>query len=450
MTDNATFAKRDLSVLWHPCTQMKDHEWLPLLPIRKGDGVWLEDFDGNRYIDAISSWWVNLFGHCNPHINQRLREQAETLEHVILAGFSHEPVVKLSEKLVALAPEGLARCFYADNGSSAVEVALKMSFHYWRNVGKTRKTKFVTLGNSYHGETLGALAVGDVALYKDTYEPLLMKAITAPSPDCFHREAEQTWEAYGLQQAARMDALLAERHEEVAAVIVEPLVQCAGNMRMHQPAYLARVREACDRHGVHLIADEIAVGFGRTGTMFACEQAGIRPDFMCLSKGLTGGYLPLSVVLTTDDVYRAFYDEYSNLTAFLHSHSYTGNPLACAVALATLELFEKHDTINANKRLAERMKHSTAHLADHPNVAEVRQHGMILAIEMVKDKSSRQPFDWKERRGLRVYQHALTRGALLRPLGNVVYMMPPYVITEDQIDLLAEVATEGIQLATKD
>lgn len=325
-----------------------------------------------------------------------------------------------------------------------------MSFHYWRNVGKTTKTKFVTLGNSYHGETLGALAVGDVALYKDTYEPLLMKAITAPSPDCFHREAEQTWEAYGLQQAARMDALLAERHEEVAAVIVEPLVQCAGNMRMHHPAYLAKVREACDRHGVHLIADEIAVGFGRTGTMFACEQAGIRPDFMCLSKGLTGGYLPLSVVLTTNDVYRAFYDEYSNLTAFLHSHSYTGNPLACAVALATLELFEKHDTINANKRLAERMKHSTAHLADHPNVAEVRQHGMILAIEMVKDKSSRQPFDWKERRGLRVYQHALTRGALLRPLGNVVYMMPPYVITEDQIDLLAEVAAEGIQLATKD
>ncbi|MBW3568408.1 MAG: aminotransferase class III-fold pyridoxal phosphate-dependent enzyme, partial [Proteobacteria bacterium] len=243
---------------------------------------------------------------------------------------------------------------------------------------------------------------------------------------------------------------LAERHEEVAAVIVEPLVQCAGNMRMHHPVYLAKVREACDRHGVHLIADEIAVGFGRTGTLFACEQAGIRPDFMCLSKGLTGGYLPLSVVLTTNDVYRAFYDEYSNLTAFLHSHSYTGNPLACAVALATLELFEKHDTINANKRLAERMSRSTAHLVDHPNVAEVRQHGMILAMEMVKDKSSRQPFDWKERRGLRVYQHALTRGALLRPLGNVVYMMPPYVITEDQIDLLAEIATEGIQLATTD
>lgn len=448
MTSNKQFSERDLAVLWHPCTQMKDHEWLPLIPIRSGEGVWLEDFDGNRYIDAISSWWVNLFGHSNPHINRRLREQAETLEHVILAGFSHEPVVELSERLVALTPPALTRCFYADNGSSAVEVALKMSFHYWRNRGQTRKTRFVTLGNSYHGETLGALAVGDVALYKDTYEPLLMKALTAPSPDCFHREAGQSWEDYCLQQFQGMEQLLAERHEEVCAVIVEPLVQCAGNMRMYHPVYLKKLREACDRYGVHLIADEIAVGFGRTGTMFACEQAGISPDFMCLSKGLTAGYLPLSVTLTTNDVYAAFYDEYRNLTAFLHSHSYTGNPLACAVALATLELFEQRDQVNANKALAERMRTSTAHLADHPHVAEVRQHGMILAIEMVKNRATREPFDWKERRGLRVYQHALSRGALLRPLGNVVYMMPPYVITEEQIDLLATIATEGIDIAT--
>lgn len=450
MKNNHDFTQRDLAVLWHPCTQMKDHEWLPLVPIRRGDGVWLEDFDGNRYIDAISSWWVNLFGHANPHINRRIREQAETLEHVILAGFSHEPVVELSEKLVALTPAPLTRCFYADNGSSAVEVALKMSFHYWRNTGRTRKTKFVTLGNSYHGETMGALAVGDVALYKETYEPLLMKAITAPSPDCFHREAGQSWEDYSLQQAAKMDALLAENHEDVCAVIVEPLVQCAGNMRMYHPVYLMKLRESCDRYGVHLIADEIAVGFGRTGTMFACEQAGISPDFMCLSKGLTAGYLPLSVVLTTQTVYEAFYDEYENLTAFLHSHSYTGNPLACAAALATLELFEQHDVINANRILSERMRTSTAHLADHPNVAEVRQHGMILAIEMMKDVKQREAFDWKERRGLRVYRHALKRGALLRPLGNVVYMMPPYVITEEQIDFLATVATEGIDLAAKE
>lgn len=448
-SNNARFSKRDLAVLWHPCTQMKDHEWLPLVPIRRGEGVWLEDFDGKHYIDAISSWWVNLFGHANPHINERIRSQAETLEHVILAGFSHEPVVELSERLIAAAPAGLARCFYADNGSSAVEVALKMSFHYWRNTGRPRKTRFVTLGNSYHGETLGALAVGDVALYKDTYEPLLMKAITAPSPDCFHRAPGQSWEEYSLQQAAKMDALLAEHHEEVAAVIAEPLVQCAGNMRMHHPAYLTKLRESCDRHGVHLIADEIAVGFGRTGTLFACEQADITPDFMCLSKGLTGGYLPLSVVLTTDDVYAAFYDDYNRLTAFLHSHSYTGNALACAAALATLDLFERHDTINTNRALAARMRSSTAHLADHPHVAEVRQHGMILAIEMVKDKAARTPYDWQERRGLHVYRHALERGALLRPLGNVVYMMPPYVITAEQIDFLAEVASEGIDIATR-
>lgn len=449
MSKNQQFAQRDLSVLWHPCTQMKDHEQLPLIPIRRGDGVWLEDFDGNRYIDAISSWWVNLFGHCNPHINRKLRDQAETLEHVILAGFSHEPVVQLSEKLVALTPPGLSRCFYADNGSSAVEVALKMSFHYWRNKGKHRKTRFITLGNSYHGETLGALAVGDVALYKDTYEPLLMKALTAPSPDCFHREPEQSWEEYSEQQFEGMEKMLSEKHEEVCAVIVEPLVQCAGNMRMHHPVYLRKLRDACDRYGVHLIADEIAVGFGRTGTMFACEQADISPDFMCLSKGLTAGYLPLSVTLTTDEVYQAFYDDYQNLTAFLHSHSYTGNPLACAVALATLELFEQRDQVNANRKLAERMRESTRHLAEHPHVAEVRQHGMILAIEMVRNKQTREPFDWKERRGLTVYQHALKRGALLRPLGNVVYMMPPYIISEDQIDLLADVATEGIDLATR-
>ncbi|MDX1442520.1 MAG: adenosylmethionine--8-amino-7-oxononanoate transaminase [Gammaproteobacteria bacterium] len=450
MSNNQSIVDRDLSVLWHPCTQMKDHEWLPLVPIKRGEGVWLEDFDGNRYIDAVSSWWVNLFGHSNPHINQRLREQAEELEHVILAGFSHEPVVRLSEELVKRTPAPLKRCFYADNGSSAVEVALKMSFHYWRNVGKSKKTRFVTLGNSYHGETLGALAVGDVSLYKDTYEPLLLKAITAPSPDCFHRAEGQTWEEFGIEQAAKMDALLAEQHEEICAVIVEPLIQCAGNMRMYHPVYLKKLRESCDRYGVHLIADEIAVGFGRTGTMFACEQAGISPDYLCLSKGLTAGYLPLSVVLTTEEIYRAFYDEYENLTAFLHSHSYTGNPLACSVALATLELFDSRDQVARNRELAAHLEKATAHLADHPHVAEIRQHGMVQAIELVKDKEKGIPYDWKERRGLKVYQHALTRESLLRPLGHVVYFMPPYVITEEQIDHLAQVATEGIDIATRD
>lgn len=447
---NQELIQRDLAVLWHPCTQMKDHEQLPLIPIKRGEGVWLEDFEGKRYLDAISSWWVNLFGHGHPHINAALKRQIDTLEHLILAGFSHEPVVKLSEKLIEISPPGLNRCFFSDNGSSAVEVALKMSFHYWRNRGINGKTKFVSLSNSYHGETLGALAVGDVALYKETYAPLLMEAMIAPSPDCFQREAGCSWEEHSRRMFEPMERLLAEHHDEISAVIIEPLVQCAGSMRMYHPIYLSLLRQACDRYGVHLIADEIAVGFGRTGTMFACEQGAITPDFMCLSKGLTGGYLPLAVTLTTDDIYKAFYDDYQTQKAFLHSHSYTGNPLGCAAALATLEIFEQEPVLENNRKLATIMAESTAHLHDHPHVAEVRQTGMILAIELVKDKRTKQAYPWQERRGLRAYQYALSQGALLRPLGNVIYFMPPYVITEEQIRWLAGIATQAIDIATRD
>ncbi len=445
---NADIVKRDLAVLWHPCTQMKDHEWLPVIPIRSGKGVWLEDFDGNRYLDAISSWWVNLFGHSNARINAALTAQLQSLEHVLLAGFTHETVVELSERLVEIAPPGLERCFYADNGSSAVEVALKMSFHAWLNQGRSGKTRFVTLQNSYHGETLGALAVGDVELYKDTYRPLLMETITAPSPDCYHREAGESWHDYSVRQFEKMESILADKADEICAVIIEPLVQCAGGMRMYHPVYLKLLRAACDRYQVHLIADEIAVGFGRTGTLFACEQAGISPDFLCLSKGLTGGYLPLSVVLTRSAVYDCFYEDYGKLKAFLHSHSYTGNPLGCRAALATLDIFRDDNIIERNKSLAAAMKAATAHLADHPHVAEVRQTGMILAIEMVQNRNTHAPFPWQQRRGLRVYQYGLERGVLLRPLGNVIYFMPPYVITQEEISLLAEVATEGINRAT--
>ena len=447
--NNDQFIQRDLAVLWHPCTQMKDHPQLPLIPIRRGHGVWLEDFNGRRYLDAISSWWVNLFGHANPRISDSIKAQLDQLEHVLLAGFTHEPVVRLSERLVALTPASLTRCFFADNGSSAVEVALKMSFHYWQNLGANTKTKFVTLSNSYHGETLGALAVGDVALYKKTYKPLLMEAITVASPDCFSRETGETCEDYSRRRFAEMERVLAQQHTEICAVIVEPLVQCAGSMRMYDPLYLSLLREACDRYGVHLIADEIAVGFGRTGTMFACEQAHVAPDFMCLSKGLTGGYLPLSVVLTTDNVYEAFYADYEKLTAFLHSHSYTGNPLGCSAALATLDIFEQDDVINANKALASELFAAVEELQDHPHVAEVRHCGMIVAMEMVVDKASKTPYPWQERRGLAVYRHGLENEVLLRPLGNVIYFMPPYVITADQIRQMAQVAKEGIQLATR-
>ncbi len=441
--------QRDLSVLWHPCTQMKDHEQLPMIPIKKGKGVYLEDFEGNRYLDAISSWWVNLFGHANPKINQAIHEQIEQLEHVILAGFTHEPVVKLSENLKTITPQGLNRCFYADNGSSAIEVAIKMSFHYWLNRGQTKKRRFITLDNSYHGETLGALAVGNVALYKATYGPLLMDTIVAPSPDCYLRAQDDSWEEHSRKTFKAMEALLEQHAEEVCAVVVEPLVQCAGNMRMYHPVYLSLLREACNKYNVHLIADEIAVGFGRTGTMFACEQADISPDFMCLSKGLTAGYLPLSVTITTDEIYEAFYDEYTKLNAFLHSHSYTGNPIACSVANASLDIFQDEKIIEKNKKLIEAMHKTAERLNDHLHVSEVRQQGMILAIEMVKNKTTREAYPWQQRRGLKVYEHALKKGVLLRPLGNVIYLMPPYVITESEIKYVIKIAEEGIDIATE-
>ncbi len=445
---NREYVERDLSVVWHPCTQMKDHESLPPIPIRRAEGAWLEDFEGNRYLDAISSWWVNLFGHCNPRINAALREQLNTLEHVIMAGFTHEAVIELSERLVELTPPGLERCFFADNGSSAIEVALKMSFHSWRNRGREGKTKFITLENSYHGETLGALAVGNVELYRDTYGPLLMDTISVASPDCYHREHGESCRAYSERMFEPMRQALEQHAHEASAVIVEPLVQCAGSMRMYHPVYLKLLREACDHYEVHLIADEIAVGFGRTGTLFACEQAAISPDFMCLSKGLTGGYLPLATVLTTNTVYESFYDDYDTLKAFLHSHSYTGNALGCRAALATLDIFRDDSVIQRNTELAGVMQQLTASFDEHPHIAEVRQQGMILAIEMVKDKASREPWPWQERRGLEVYRYGLENGVLLRPLGNVVYFMPPYIVSEEQIGKIADVAWRGIQRAT--
>jgi len=444
---NSEWAKRDLAHVWHPCTQMKDHESVPMIPLRSGSGVWLEDQSGKRYIDGISSWWVNLFGHSNPRINAAVTRQLGQLEHAIFAGFTHEPAVTLAEELVRIAPAGLNRCFFADNGSAAIEVAVKMSFHHWRNRGQVRKTRFITLSNSYHGETLGALAVGNVELYKSIYRPLLMDVITVPSPDAFTREPGASPADHARLMFSHMERALEENHEEVAAVIVEPLVQCAGGMRMYDPVYLKHLREACDRFGVQLIADEIAVGFGRTGTMFACEQAGIRPDYLCLSKGLTGGYLPLSIVMTTDHIYDSFYDEYTKLNAFLHSHSYTGNPLACAAANATMAIFREEPVLERNRELARVMRQSVAHLEDHPNVAEIRQCGMILAIEVVKDLEKRTPFPFEQRRGLRIYRHALEQGALIRPLGTTVYFMPPYVITPEEIGTLARIATEGIQLA---
>ena len=445
--NHATWSARDLAVLWHPCTQMRDHETVPMIPMARGDGAWLIDYDGRRYLDAVSSWWTNIFGHANPRIAAAIKDQLDKLEHVMLGGFSHAPAIELAEELLRIAPPGLARVFYADNGSSGIEVALKMSFHYWRNLGRGEKTRFIALTGSYHGETLGALSVTDVALYRDTYAPLLLAPIFVTSPDCYERDPQQSWQDYSIARLADMRTALERHAHETCAVIIEPLVQCAAGMRMYHPAYLTGLRKLCDEFDVHLIADEIAVGFGRTGTLFACEQGDITPDFLCLSKGLTGGFLALSAVLTTDAIYQAFYAEYSAGKAFLHSHSYTGNALACRAALETLAIFRDEPVLERNRELAAHLSRALAPLSEHPHVAEVRQTGMIAAVELVRNKTSREVFPAEQRRGLRVYQHGLGRGMILRPLGNIVYFMPPYVITPDEIDLMVEVAREGIEIA---
>lgn len=446
MSNNAHWMARDLKVLWHPCTQMSDHEWLPLVPIVRASGCWLEDADGKRYFDAISSWWVNLFGHAQPHISAAVAAQAQQLEHVILAGFTHPPAIRLAERLLALAGAPLAKVVYADSGSSAIEVALKLSFHYWRNGGESRRQRFVVLDGAYHGETLGALSMTQVPLYRETYGPLLLQPLVAPAPDAAPDENAAIDAANRAADA--LDVLLSEHADTVCAVLVEPLVQCAAGMRMHHPHYLRRLREICDRHRVHWIADEIAVGFGRSGSLFAHQQAGVKPDFLCLGKGLTGGYLPLSAVLTSDQVYQAFYDDYPSLRAFLHSHSYTGNALACAAANATLDLLDDHELMPRIEHLGASLELALAPLADHPHVGNLRRRGLICALDLLQDRAQNSTYPWQERRGMRVYQHGLTQGALLRPLGNTVYFMPPYAATVEELQWLAQVASAGIDLAT--
>lgn len=424
--ENQDWLSRTQTALWHPCTQMKQMEAMPPLPIARGEGPWLIDYDGRRYLDAISSWWVNLFGHANPRINAAIIDQLNRIEHVILAGCTHAPVIELSERLARLT--GLGHAFYGSDGASATEIALKMSFHYWRNSGKPGKTTFVSLKNGYHGETLGALSVTDVAIFKDTYAPLLRHSHQAMSPDWRLAEAGESAEDYALRAADDLGRYLSRHADVTAAVIVEPLVQGAAGMAMYHPAYLIKVRELCDRHGVHLIADEIAVGFGRTGTLFACEQAGIRPDFMCLSKGITGGYLPLSVVLTRDRIYAAFYDD-STARGFLHSHSYTGNPLACRAALAVLDIFEQDRVIDKNRDASLIMRRIFSEVAAHNRVRNFRQAGMILAFDVI-DAPSGFAADFHHR--------ALSHGVFLRPIGNTVYFMPPYILGPEEMRLLAD------------
>ncbi len=447
--NNIDLVSRSINSVWHPCTQMKHHEQFPLVPLTRGDGAWLIDVEGNRYLDAVSSWWVNLFGHANPRINAALIDQLGKLEHAMLAGFTHEPVVELSERLGKLT--GLGHAFYGSDGASAVEIALKMSFHFWRNTGKPRKQKFVSLEGSYHGETLGALAVTDVAIFRDAYGPLLNNNLSAPFPAATSNKNKTPVLARILGQCCpectvdasdRLEKLFAERHDEIAAFIVEPLVQGAAGMRMYHPAYLKQARALCTQYNIHFIADEIMTGFGRTGTMFACEQADIKPDLMCLSKGITGGYLPLSCVLTTDDIYAAFYHN-DIARGFLHSHSYTGSALACRAALATLDVFASDNIIEKNRAKADRWFTLIAPIIEHPQVKNFRQCGMIFAF----DVETKTPTFARE-----FFARSLKRGALLRPIGTTVYFMPPYILEDDEfgwlvkqtLDVIDEMENDGL------
>ena len=439
MNENAKMLERSLRAVWHPCTQMKHHETLPLVPISRAEGVWLYDLEGRRILDAIGSWWVNLLGHGNARINSALMEQLASLEHVMLAGFTHAPAVELSERLAKLAPRGLGHCFFASDGASAVEIALKMSYHYWKNAGRSAKSEFVTLSNSYHGETLGALSVTDIPLYRDTYAPLLRASAQVPSPDWRLAAPGETPREYAWRCAKALEEHFERHAPGTAALIVEPLVQCAGGMAMYDAEYLRRARELCDRFEVHLIADEIAVGFGRSGTLFACEQPGITPDFLCLSKGLTGGYLPLSVVLATDRVYGAFYDDKLE-RGFLHSHSYSGNPLACRAALAVLDILEEEKVLERNRNTAAILNRRAQGLRSHRRVAHFRNTGMIWAFDL---KDARPGF------ARDFHRSALEAGVLLRPLGATVYWMPPYVIGEAEIGFLVDAVTRVVDAGSE-
>ena len=436
---------RDLEYIWHPAAQMKDYEKLPPMVIERAKGVWLYDVHGKKYLDIISSWWCNLFGHCNPIINQAVKEQIDRLEHVIFANFSNEPAIRLAEELAQIVPKGLAKFHFNDNGSSAVEAGLKMCFQYHLQTGHPERQKFMCLSEGYHGETIGALSVGSLDLYAQMYKPMMMENIHVEAPDCFRCPYGEDRDHCQCECFEHAEKAFTAHSKETAAIIVEPLLQGSAGMRVYPPLYLKKLRKLCDETGVLLIADEIATGFGRTGRMFACDHAGIAPDVMTISKGLTGGYLPMSVTVTTQAIYDAFYADYSEGKAFVHSHTYAGNPLASAAALAVQRIFRtqpifENASVNA-KWLTARME---AELLPHPNVGEIRHIGLIHALELVADKKTKAPLPAAKRTGYEIYRRALAHGLLLRPIGDVLYFNPPLNITQPELDTALNLAKTAL------
>lgn len=436
---------KDLQYIWHPCSQMKDYENFPPIVLERGEGVYLYDIEGQRYLDAISSWWVNLFGHANPRINQAIARQLDKLEHSIFVNFSHLPAVELAERLIEICPPGLGKIFFSDDGSTAVENALKISFQYYQQTGKPKKRKFAAINNSYHGETLGAMSVNNIDLYSKIYKPLLINTMRIEGPDCYRCPYQKERDSCQAECFEHMEKCLADNQEETAAVIIEPMVQGAAGMRIYSPVYLQKLRKACDQYDVLLIADEIAVGYGRTGKMWAVEHAGIAPDILCSSKGLTAGYLPMALTITTNEIYDAFYDDYQTMKAFLDSHSYTGNPTTCALAVETLNIFRDDNVLENNILRSQKIRQQVENtLLEHPHVDGFRQLGMITAIELVQDKKTKTGFDWRERVGYEIYKLALQHGVLLRPLGDVLYFLPPYIINDEEITEMVTAARQAI------
>ena len=437
--------EKDLKYIWHPFTQMKDYENDSPIIIEKGDGVYLYDLKGNKYIDGISSWWVNTLGHSNKRLNNALKAQVDKIEHILLAGFTHQPAIELAEKLIEMTPKDLTKVFYSDNGSTAVEVALKMSYQYWMQSCKPEKRRFIALKNSYHGDTIGAVSVGGVDLYHGIYKPLLFEIFQAESPYCYRCPCSKTRERCSIECLKSMETILQEYSDQIAGVIIEPLVQAAGGMIVYPAEYLAKLRKLCDKFNVLLIDDEVAMGFGRTGRMFAFEHADIVPDIVCLAKGLTAGYLPLSVTIAKQEIYQAFYDDYDRLKTFYHGHSFTGNPLAASVALENIKILQEDKVIESLDPKINKLKQVMEMFKVHKNVGDIRHIGMIGAVELVKDITTKEKFNFNDRTGYKIYKECLKRGAIVRPLGDIIYFMPPYVITEKEIEQLANITLDSVK-----
>ena len=435
--------EEDLKYIWHPCSQMKDYETLPPIVVERASGINLYDIEGNCYKDIVSSWWCNLLGHCHPRINQAIKNQLDKLEHVIFANFTHKTAITLCQKLVEVLPKGLCKFNFADNGSAAVEMAMKMSFQYHQQVGNTHKKRFMALTDAYHGETIGALSVGACDLYTEIYKPILLDVERVPAPDCFRCPYGKCRDNCTCECFEQAEKIFEKFGNDTCAMLVEPLLQGSAGMKVYPALFLTKLRALCDKYDVHLIADEIATGYGRTGKMFAFDHAGVSPDIMCLSKGLTGGYMPMSICVTTQEIYDAFYDDYNKGKAFMHSHTYAGNPLACSAAIEVLNILKDENIIekaNENAKYFNRIIKEK--FEDLPYVGEVRHIGLINAIELVKNKASKEPFESELRVGYQIYKKALKKGVLLRPLGNVIYFNPPLIIGREDMDFVTDVSKE--------